>query len=86
MAASPKFKVYVHGKYIAACKHPEDAAAIIAAYGQGQIRLDHRHVLFEQGKDEPDATDSYDAVATLALKRCHEIDRETFIKAHGPAT
>ena len=42
MANSPQFKVYRNGIYIASCKHPEDAAAIIAATSQDKQDKDYQ--------------------------------------------
>ena len=66
MGAAPRFKVYTAGgEYVAACKFPEDAAAICAAYGEGAtIRDGHARVVFTNGA-EADAGDSYDAVARV---------------------
>lgn len=72
MGASPKYKVYnPRGEYVASCKYPELAAAVVALYGQGAtIRLGHskRSVVWEDGVDG-DASDSYDAVAEMVYGR-----------------
>ena len=66
MAGAPRFKVFSPtGEYVASCKYPSDAAAIVAAYGEAaQIRDGHskKHTLFTNGPDG-DAGESYDAVA-----------------------
>lgn len=66
MASAPRFKVYSGaGIYVAACKDPTDAAAVVALYGSGAtIRDGHRaaDVVFTNGEDG-DAGESYDAVA-----------------------
>ena len=42
MAATPKYKVYLWSEYRAACKYPEDAAALVAVLGKGAtIRIGH---------------------------------------------
>lgn len=71
MAQTPRFKVYTaQGEYVAACKYAEDAAAVVAAYGDGTtIRFGHRTVVFTQGSDDADAGDSYDDVAALVNVR-----------------
>ena len=61
MAQAPKYKVYRDGKYVAACKYAEDAAAVLAC-GGGEIRLNHRKVLFSDPTGEI-AGNSYDEVA-----------------------
>lgn len=68
MAATPQFKVYnPNGEYVAACKHPEDAAAIVALYGGGKI-YSHGHskrsLVYTDGVDGV-AGESYDAVAAF---------------------
>jgi len=70
MATTPRFKVYnPSGEYVAAVKHPEDGAAICAAYGPGsQIRDGHKRVVYEDGKDG-DAGNSYDEAAAVVLSR-----------------
>ena len=62
MASSPKFKVYRFGEYVAACKFPEDAAAILGMGGPGEIRLNHKEVLYKT-EDGCEAANSYDEVA-----------------------
>ena len=54
MAAAPRFKVYnPEGEYVAACKYPEDAAAVVAAHGPGaQIRDGHTRVVSPAGRGE----------------------------------
>ncbi len=71
MAGTPRFKVYIHGKYVAACKHPEDAAAIVAAYSSGEIRDGHKTVVYTDGVDG-NAGESYDSVAEIVLRRVEE--------------
>lgn len=69
MAAAPRFKVYdAGGVYIASCKYPQDAAAIVAARGSHgtQIRDGHVRVVWTDGVDG-DASESYDAVARRCL-------------------
>lgn len=72
MAASPMWKVFNSaGEYVASCKYAEDAAAIVGAYGGGEIRVGHskRQTVWREGYEEAGtATDSYDIVA----KTCHE--------------
>lgn len=65
MAGSPVFKVYSsEGLYIAACKHAEDAAAIIAMRGEGAtIRYQHGKVLWKEGSEVQPAGESYDLVS-----------------------
>ena len=68
---SPYLKVYNSlGVYVASCKHAEDAAAIVAAYGEGAtIRANHKRVLWLEGKEKDTAGNSYDIVAETVYSR-----------------
>ena len=75
MAASPRYKVFSEsGEYVAACKHAEDAAAIVACYGPGaSIRLGHsKAATLYTEQDDCLAAESVDAVA----QRCHVRESE----------
>jgi hypothetical protein len=53
MAASPEYKVFnPQREYIAACKHPEDAAAIVALYGYGSQIEWMGCVVWHDGKED----------------------------------
>lgn len=65
MAASPQFKVYRDGEYVAACKYAEDAAAVIAATGSGEVRHGHRVVVWREGREGFPAGDSFDRAAQV---------------------
>jgi hypothetical protein len=72
MAGSPSFKVYdPSGKYQAACKEPEAAAALVAFYGDAAtIRYDHGVTLWKQGFNfDGDAGESYDFTAQTMWQR-----------------
>jgi hypothetical protein len=71
MAKTPEFKVYKDsGEYVAACKYPEDAAAIVASYGDGAtIRLGHRRVIWQEGSETQPAGESYDYVYQVVMDR-----------------
>lgn len=74
MAASPKYKVFTPlGEYVASCKHAEDAAAVVAAHGEGaEIRTAHssRAVVFRESESLGDdaAANSYDRAADIVFK------------------
>ncbi len=73
MASAPLWKVFnPSGEYIASCKHAEDAAAIIALYGGGEIRAGHSKQLtvWREGQEESGSAtdDGFDMVARV----CHE--------------
>ena len=74
MAGTPSYKVYTPaGEYVAACKQPEDAAAVCSLHGEGStIRWQHGPVLYIWG---PGSDNSYDAVAEavhIALSDCRQ--------------
>lgn len=70
MAASPRWKVYSPtSEYVAACRYVEDAAAVVALYGNGaSIRDDHGRKVWIEGSDG-DAGESYDHVAEVVRER-----------------
>ena len=71
MAQSPQFKVFnPAGKYIAACRHIEDAAMLVGAYGQGaKIKFGHSMIVWTEGSEAAKASDSFDAVAQVVSTR-----------------
>jgi hypothetical protein len=73
MAASPHLKIYSKtGEYLAACRYPEDAAALVAARGEGAtIREGHspKHTVWTEGKEEHPASESFDFVRDTVRKR-----------------
>jgi len=74
MAASPQFKVHnPAGTYIAACKHIEDAAALVAMYGNGAtIKMRGLGTLWHEGKEKHPAGESFDFVVTVVSKRRYD--------------
>ena len=76
MASAPIWKVFTpKGKYVAACKFIEDAAAVVASYGEGaSIRYLHnkKDTVYTDGIDGC-AGDSFDNVAEVATKKFGEI-------------
>lgn len=76
MAKSPRWKVYDgQGNYLASCKEPEMAAAIIGGVGVEGWTIRHSHrksdVVWTEGIDGR-AGESYDTVAVLAYQRVRE--------------
>lgn len=72
MAASPRFKVHnPQGEYIASCKHGEDAAALVALYGDGaKIKDSHTGiVVWKEGAEAFPAGESYDGVCNTMAER-----------------
>ena len=67
---TPRWKVYnSSNEYVASCKYPEDAAALIAVYGYGTIRDGHRRIMWAEGEEEQPAGVSYDYVAATIYQR-----------------
>lgn len=75
MAASPEFKVYRNGEYVAACKYAEDAAAIAGMYTGTEVRYGHRAKdrIFLEGSEEVNAADSWDGAAAIMHQRVEEM-------------
>lgn len=73
MSGSPKLKVYNQtGEYIGSLKYGEDAAALVAVYGDGAtIRYGHSraHIVWNEGTESFPAGESYDGVAQLIQER-----------------
>lgn len=71
MAATPRWKVYREGEYVASCKYVEDAAALIAMTGGGDIRdgYNARKIVWREGHETFSAADSYDGVAQIVHER-----------------
>lgn len=71
MAGTPHLKVYnPRGEYVAACKHPEDAGAIVALYGNGaEIRYGHGPIVWREGSEKQRAGESFDWLADLVTVR-----------------
>ncbi|MFG6500116.1 hypothetical protein [Sulfitobacter sp. 1A15106] len=101
MAGSPDIKVFdADGKYQAACKEIEAAAALMGFYGEGAtIRFGHAKAatVWTEGKEDQLACESYDHVAQVALGRQHErnvaslrksgySDAEIAVLTGGPVT
>jgi hypothetical protein len=71
MAATPRWKVYRDGKYVASCKYVEDAAALIGMSNCGDIRdgRDSLKVVWREGREAFSAAESYDEVARIVYER-----------------
>ena len=84
MSGTPQLKVFRNGEYVAACKHAEDAAAIVALSG-GEIRLGHstKDRLYVNGDEGVRAEDSIDAVAEIIHRR---LDHAARLRAHALAS
>ena len=69
MAASPDFKIYRYGTYVAACKHPEDAACLIGMSSASVVKYRHQQVIWREGQEDQPAGDSWDHAAAVMLSR-----------------
>ncbi len=70
MSGTPKWKVYTEsGEYIAACKYPSDAAAIVGLSNGGTVRYDHKRIVWCEGQEAVEASQSYDEAAEIMLSR-----------------
>jgi len=73
MAATPRFKIFSPlGEYVASCVHLEDAAALVALYGDGaQVRDGHtkKSTLWTEGAEQISAGESYDGAAAVMRSR-----------------
>lgn len=73
MSSAPRFKLYdPSGGYVAAFKHPEDAALVLAAYGAGARLRDrgsgHR-IVWTEGQETIGAGDSEQDCAAIIWGR-----------------
>lgn len=71
MGATHDWKVYSANKeYVASCKYPSVAAAVITMLGAGStIRYGHRCVVWTEGKEEQPAAESYDFTTGVCIAR-----------------
>lgn len=67
---TPVWKVYRDHEYRAAVKYPEDAAALVAALGDGTVlRHGHGRIVWREGSEEFPAGESYDRFADVVTAR-----------------
>lgn len=72
-----RYNVYTpQGRLVAKCLLPGDAAAIVAAYGEGSTIRKGRKIYWTEGEEDESAGDSYDTVAMIVYRR--EAENETF--------
>jgi len=74
MPTSPRWKVYTaSGEYIAACKHAQDAARLVARYGDdARIRFLHGRAVWIEGREAAAAAESYRRAAAIMQWRVLE--------------
>jgi hypothetical protein len=68
MAASPRWKIYRNGEYVGCCKYAEDAARLVALSG-GEIRDGHRKLVWREGTENWNASESYENCAGVIMER-----------------
>lgn len=68
MAGTPSWKVYRDGEYVAACKFAEDAACLVSCFG-GEVRYDHKLLVWTEGAEAFSAGESYDRAAAVMHER-----------------
>lgn len=85
MAGSPQWKVYdPQGKYQAACKEAEAAAALMAFYGNGaKVKQDHGFTVWTEGVDG-EAGESFDDAAQQMEVNFRAAIRAKYLKEYGP--
>lgn len=69
MAGTPKWKCYLNGEYMAATKHAEDAAMLVAMWSGGEVRYDHKILAWAEGNEILPASESYDRAAEIMRGR-----------------
>jgi hypothetical protein len=82
MAATPEWKVYRAGEYIAACKYAEDAAALVSMAG-GLVKHGHSLIVWREGSEEFSAGESYDGAARIMERRRYDNYAAAYVKMHG---
>ena len=85
MANSPLWKIYSGEKeYVASCKYAEDAAALVALYGNGAtVRYHHSTVVWSEGSESQSAAESYSSAALVMHDRIKAKMRSTYDKQYG---
>lgn len=80
MASAPKYKVYVAGAYVAACKDIYDALAIVSQRGvdSAEVRAGHTAGgrVWLYGDDGDPCDPSWDCSAEIALNRHEALRRQ----------
>lgn len=82
MAASPQFKIYRGGEYVASVKYLEDAAAIVSVSG-GVVKYQHKYTLWTEGSEEFSAGDSFDGAAEVMRDRLKQLNKTQYEKIYG---
>lgn len=69
MSGTPKYKLFRGKEYVAACKHPEDVAVLIAADMIDRVSYDRAVDVWTASDNSAIAAESYDDAADLMTKR-----------------
>ena len=88
MAASPPFKVYRNGEYVASCHYPVDAAAICGMTAGTEVRHGHSFLVFREPEHDGNcpgwaAGESWDKAAALMEHFVCNRERFTVERANG---
>lgn len=81
MASAPLWKVYRNKRYVAATKYAEDAACLVSSFG-GEVRYNHKYLVWTEGAEAFPAGESYDRAADVMCDRVAKI-RQRFQKAQA---
>ncbi len=65
---TPTWKVYRGKEYVAACKYPEDAAALMFSDGDC-VKFDHKVLVWCEGNEAFPAAQSYDKAGDVMRQR-----------------
>jgi len=71
--STPNWKCYLQGEYMAACKHAEDAAALVSVWTGGEVRWRHKNVVWREGAETFPAGESFDRAAEIMRQRIREL-------------
>jgi len=69
MSGTPKYKCFRGKEYVAATKHPEDAAVLISAGVVNRVTYDRAVWVWTEDDDEAVAANSYDEAAEIMHDR-----------------
>lgn len=72
MSGTPKYKLFRGKEYIAACKHPEDVAVLIAADMVDRVSYDRAVDVWTANDNSAVAAESYDDAAEIMVNRLHQ--------------
>lgn len=75
------------GDFVAATKHPADAAVLVAHFGAGaQIKYKHHTLVWTEGREHFNAVQSYDMVGRVCIERVRTIRAELIARDQAART